>query len=543
MVGSLGPLVGALDQGTSSTRFLVFAAETSQLVTFHQVAVKIKSPQQGWVEQDPHELLEASITCINSTVEKLRMLSVDPDDIVSIGVTNQRETVVVWDKHTGKSLYPAIVWSDLRTKNMVTSLKMLPRSSMIQEKSGLPIAPYFSALKLRWLFDNQQSVTNAHEKGRLLAGTVDSWLIWNLTGGVESGLHLTDVTNASRTGLMNIHSQTWDSQLASFYGVPLDIMPMIKSSGDMFGTLEMTSLVQVKITGCMGDQQAALVGHCCLSPGLTKITLGTGGFILANVGVRPIMSQTGLIPTVAFRLHGGPTYFGLEGSVACAGAAMDWLERGLGMDKEEVHEEEEEDSGGVVIVPAYTGLLCPRWRPDATGVILGLGLHTRPRHIVRASMEGVGHMVREVWDCLCIDLKRENISLPEEVNIGGGLANSDSMCKVMASLLDKKLVRPVMLENTALGVAMVSGHTVGVWKLPGIADMSDTFTPSVTKLDRQMKLDKWEQAIQTSLAWSTETKFMEKGSIINIEKSLPGTIYLFSTAALVMLSMARQSLS
>jgi len=541
MVGSLGPLVGALDQGTSSTRFLVFAAETSQLVTFHQVAVEHESPQQGWVEQDPHELLDASITCINSTVEKLRMLSVDPDDIVSIGVTNQRETVVVWDKNTGKSLYPAIVWSDLRTKDMVTSFKMSPRSSMIQEKCGLPITTYFSALKLRWLLDNQESVSTAHVKGRLLAGTVDSWLIWNLTGGVESGLHLTDVTNASRTGLMNIHSQTWDCQLASFFGVPLDIMPTIKSSGDMFGTLEMTSLVQVKITGCMGDQQAALVGHCCMSPGLTKITLGTGGFILANVGVRPIMSQTGLLSTVAFRLHGGPTYFGLEGSVGCAGAAMDWLEKGLGMDKEEVLEEEK-DSGGVVIVPAYTGLFCPRWRPDATGVILGLGLHTRPRHIIRASMEGVGHMVREAWECLCIDLKRENISLPEQVNIGGGLASSDSMCKLMASLLDMKLVRPVMLENTALGVAMVSGHTVGVWNLPGMADMSDTFLPSLTNLDRQLKLDMWEQAIQTSLAWGTETKFVEKRAMINIEKSLPGTIYLFSTAALVILSMSRQGL-
>jgi len=538
MVGSLGPLVGALDQGTSSTRFLVFAAETSQLVTFHQVAVNLKSPQQGWVEQDPHELLEASITCINSTVEKLRMLSVDPDDIVSIGVTNQRETVVVWDKNTGKSLYPAIVWSDLRTRNMVTSLKMLPRSSMIQEKSGLPIATYFSALKLRWLLDNQESVSNAHAEGRLLAGTVDSWLIWNLTGGVESGLHLTDVTNASRTGLMNIHSQTWDSQLASFYGVPLTIMPMIKSSGDMFGTLEVTSLVQVKITGCMGDQQAALMGHCCSSPGLAKITLGTGGFLLANVGVRPIVSQTGLLSTVAYRLHGGPTYFGLEGAVMCAGAAMDWLEKGLGMDKEEVLKgEQEEDCGGVVIVPAYTGVL--RWRPDATGVILGLGLNTRPKHIVRASMEGVGHMMREVWDCLCIDLKRENISVPEQVNVGGGLANSDTMCKVMASLLDVKLVRPVMLENTALGVAMISGHTVGVWKLPGMADISETFAPSVTKVDRQLKVNKWEQAVQTSLAWGAETNFMEKKTTINIEKSLPGTIYLFSTAALVMLSMAK----
>jgi len=540
MVGPLGPLVGALDQGTSSTRFLVFAAETSQLVTFHQVSVKLTSPKQGWVEQDPQELLESSITCINSTVEKLRMLSVDPDDIVSIGVTNQRETVVVWDKLTGKSLYPAIVWSDLRTKDMVASLKMSPRSPMIREKSGLPIATYFSALKLRWLLDTQESVTNAHDNGRLLAGTVDSWLIWNLTGGVESGLHLTDVTNASRTGLMNIHSQTWDRELAMFYGVPLNIMPTIKSSGDMFGMLEMTSLVQVKITGCMGDQQAALVGHCCTSPGLTKMTMGTGCFILTNVGVRPIMSQTGLLSTVAFKLHGGPTYYGLEGSVGCAGAAMDWLKNGLGMDREEIVVEEENDCGGVVIVPAYTGLLCPRWRPDATGVILGLGLHTRPRDIIRASMEGVGHMVREVWDCLCKDLTRENINIPEHVFISGGLAGSDSMCKVMASLLNMKLVRPVMLENTALGVAMVSGHTVGVWSLPGIADMSDTFVPSLSMMDRQLKLDKWEQAVQTSLAWGSETRSVKKRAMVDIERSLPGTIFLFSTAALVMLSMARQ---
>jgi len=543
MVGPLGPLVGALDQGTSSTRFLVFASETSQLVTFHQVPVKMHSPHQGWVEQDPQELLESSITCINSTVEKLKMLHVEPEDIVSIGVTNQRETVVVWDRVSGMSLHPAIVWSDLRTKQIVKKLQMSSRCSMVKEKSGLPIATYFSATKLRWLFDNQEGVVAAHNKGHLLAGTVDSWLIWNLTGGVKSGFHLTDVTNASRTGLMNIHTQTWDSQLAAFYGVPLTIMPKIMASGDMFGVLEMTSLMGVKITGCIGDQQAALVGHSCTSSGLTKITMGTGCFILTNVGVRPLNSETGLISTVAFKLQGGPTYFCLEGSVGCAGAALDFLAKGMGINREDavINVEEDFECDGVVVVPAYTGLLCPRWRPDATGVMLGLGLHTRPSHIVSATMEGVGHMVREVWDCLRRDLERENIVVPEQVFVSGGLASNDAMCRVMASLLDMKLVRPVMLETTALGAAMVSGHTVGVWKLAEVADIADTFLPSLTVPARQEKLDSWEQAVQTSLTWGTQVSSANnRFKLIGAEKSLPGTIFLFSTAALIILSMAWQ---
>jgi len=547
MVGSLGPLVGALDQGTSSTRFLVFTAETSQLVTFHQVQVGSQSPQRGWVEQDPQELLESSIICINNTVEKLKMLSVDPDDIVSIGVTNQRETVVVWDKMTGASLYPAIVWSDLRTKDMVTSLKMSGRSSMVQERSGLPLATYFSAVKLRWLLNSEATVAAAHDEGRLLAGTVDSWLIWNLTGGAESGLHLTDVTNASRTGLMNIHTQTWDKELASFYGVPLTIMPRIQASGDMFGSLQLTSLAGVAITGCMGDQQAALVGHSCTRPGLTKLTMGTGCFMLTNVGVRPIMSQTGLVSTVAYKLQGGPTYFGLEGSVGCAGAAMDWLHGGLGISKEELRNKEEhyqdmknnnsiDECGGVMIVPAYAGLLSPRWRPDASGVILGLSLHTKPRHIIRATMEGVGHMVREVWDCMNTDLKRVNIPVPQQVVLSGGLASNDELCKVMASLLDTKLVRPTMLETTALGVAMVAGHTAQVWRLPEMSVVANTFLPSLTMLARQAKLERWEKAVQSSLCWGEDTQARE--SSVCVEQSLPGTIFLFSTAALVLLGMA-----
>ena len=373
------------------------------------------------------------------------------------------------------------------------------------------------------------------------AGTVDSWLIWNLTGGVESGLHLTDVTNASRTALMNIHTQTWDTKLASFYGVPLSIMPRIMASGDMFGTLELTSLMGVNITGCMGDQQAALMGHSCTSPGMTKLTMGTGCFMLTNVGVRPVMSDTGLLSTVAFKLKGGPTFFGLEGSVGCAGAALDWLELGLGMNREEVIDEQLEEvaCGGVVIVPAYTGLLCPRWRPDATGVMLGLGLHTRPRHIVKATMDGVGHMVREVWDCLNVDLSRASIAVPEHILVSGGLASNDDLCQVVASMLEMRLVRPAMLELTALGVAMVAGHTAGVWKLPGInmAETVDTFSPSLTVIVRQRKIDKWEQAVKASLTWGEQNQPMEDRSI-SLEASLPGTIWLFSTAALVLLSMA-----
>ena len=437
---------------------------------------------------------------------------------------------------------------------MVTSLRMSSGSTMVKSRSGLPVATYFSAVKLRWLLDTQDDVRAAHADGRLLAGeapvqyvllttysgTVDSWLIWNLTGGVESGHHLTDVTNASRTGLLNIHTLSWDSQLASFYGVPLSILPRVMASGDMFGRLDMTSLVGVNITGCMGDQQAALVGHSCTSPGMSKVTMGTGCFLLTNVGVRPIMSSTGLLSTVAFKMGDGPAFFALEGSVGCAGAALDWLEVGLGMSREEVRgyvENEEGECGGVVVVPAYGGLMCPRWRPDSAGVMLGLSLYTRPRHVVRATMEGVGHMLREVWDCLNTDLYRSGLNIPDQLLVSGGLASNKKLCEVVATMMDIKLVRPTMLETTALGVAMVSGHTAGVWTLPGLSGPVDTFLPSPTTT-RQLSIERWDQAVQASLVWGEQDQSSSDNRNIGLESSLPGTIWLFSAACMVLLSMA-----
>lgn len=554
MVGPYGPLVGAIDQGTSSSRFLVFAARTSELVTYHQEQVATSTPRTGWVEQDPAELVDTVATCVERTVSNLRQLGVDPADIVCVGVANQRETTIVWDKTTGRPLHPAIVWSDVRTSETVSALlARLPReegsSNVLVHRCGLPISTYFSALKLRWLFDNCPAVGQAAADGRLMFGTVDSWLIWNLTGGPGTGVHMTDVTNASRTMLMNIHSLEWDGQLLGFFDLPRHILPEIRSSSEIYGRLSSGSLQGVPISGCLGDQQAALVGQQCFRPGQTKATYGTGCFILTNVGTRPVESQHGLLATVGYKVGDRPPVYALEGSIASAGSALDWLSTVIGTTdgeigrRREMMEEGEtgdDDTGDVYFVTAFGGLLAPHWRPDARGTIVGLTQFTRREHLVRACMESICYQVRELVDTVTAEC---GVQL-SRLLVDGGLSQNDQLMQLQADLLGLTVDRPSMSETTALGAALVAGQAAGI----AVLDMessppptTDSFQPRMEEDRRDVKLERWRQAVTRSLGWSrTEDEGRRLPSDRHrLISSVPGCVYVFTSIALHFLSQVR----
>ncbi|XP_072302985.1 glycerol kinase isoform X2 [Eucyclogobius newberryi] len=331
----LGPLVAAIDQGTSSTRFLVFNSTTSELLSRHQVEIKQSFPKEGWVEEDPKEILQSVYECMERTCEKLTQLNIDISNIKAIGVTNQRETTIVWDKETGEPLYNAVVWLDLRTQSTVENLisKTPGRNkNHLKHKTGLPISTYFSAVKLRWLMDNVDEVHQAVLSHRAMFGTVDSWLIWCLTGGQSGGVHCTDVTNASRTMLFNIHTMDWDPELCKYFGIPMEILPRVRSSSEIYGLMKSGALSGIPISGCLGDQSAALVGQMCFQDGQAKNTYGTGCFLLRNTGSKPVMSDHGLLTTVAYKLgRDKPACYALEGSVAIAGAVVRWLQDNLGI--------------------------------------------------------------------------------------------------------------------------------------------------------------------------------------------------------------------
>lgn len=356
------------------TNFQVFAAENAEVLTYHQIPIKLSYPKKGWVEQDPVEILEAVRECLSQTVVNLQQLTIDPSDIVAIGIANQRETTVVWDSITGKPLYNAISWMDIRTIDLVDDIEKKTSKSnknYLKEISGLPISPYFSALKLKWLLNNIPAIEKAVEMKRCMFGTIDSWLIWNLTGGINGGAHSTDVTNASRTMLMNISTLQWDPTLLSFFNIPIDILPQIRSSSEIYGHIQEGMLKSVPISGCLGDQQSALVGEMCLQRGQAKSTYGTGCFLLYNTGETIVRSKHGLVTTVAYQL--GPKsqpVYALEGSIAIAGGVLDWLKDNLNMIKKikdcETIVEQIPVDNRIIFVPAFAGLYAPYWRKDAT---------------------------------------------------------------------------------------------------------------------------------------------------------------------------------
>uniref|UniRef100_A0A8C6XGC0 glycerol kinase n=1 Tax=Naja naja TaxID=35670 RepID=A0A8C6XGC0_NAJNA len=531
--GAMGPLVGAIDQGTSSTRFLVFNANTAELLSHHQVEIQQKFPKEGWVEQDPKEILQSVYECVERTCEKLNQLNIDISNIKAVGVSNQRETTVVWDKETGEPLYNAIVWLDLRTQSTVERLlKRIPgkNKSFFKSRTGLPLSTYFSAVKLRWLLDNVKEIRQAVLEGRALFGTIDSWLIWSLTGGKNGGIHCTDVTNASRTMLFNIHSLEWDDELCNFFEIPMEMLPKVRSSSEIYGLLSSGALTGVPISGCLGDQSAALVGQMCFKDGQAKNTYGTGCFLLCNTGHKV---SHGLLTTVAYKLgRDKAVCYALEGSVAIAGAVVRWLRDNLGIAKssEEVEKLAAEvgTSYGCYFVPAFSGLYAPYWEPSARGIICGLTQFTNKNHIAFAALEAVCFQTREILDAM-----NKDCGIPlSQLQVDGGMTNNKILMQLQADILCIPVVKPSMPETTALGAAMAAGAAegVGVWSLHPddfTAVTCERFEPQINPEESEYRYTRWKKAVKKSMGW--EMSEPQGNSETSIFCSLPLGFFIMNS--------------
>ncbi|XP_017294830.2 glycerol kinase isoform X2 [Kryptolebias marmoratus] len=508
----MDPLVAAIDQGTSSTRFLVFNSKTAELIGHHQVEIKQSFPKEGWVEQDPRETIRSVYECMERTCEKLEQLNVDVSRIKAVGVTNQRETTLVWDKETGEPLYNAIVWLDLRTQSTVERLinKTPGRNkNHLKQKTGLPISTYFSAVKLRWLLDNVDEVHEAVLSKRAMFGTMDSWIIWCLTGGRNGGVHVTDVSNASRTMLFNIHSLDWDPELCRYFDVPMEILPKVRSSSEIYGWVKSGSLAGVPISGCLGDQSAALVGQMCFEEGQAKNTYGTGCFLLRNTGTTPLTSDHGLITTVAYKLgRDQPACYALEGSVAIAGAVIRWLKDNMGIVQSSSELEQlaaaAGTSYGCYFVPAFSGLYAPYWEPSARGIICGLTQFTNRSHLAFAALEAVCFQTREILDAM----NRDSGVPLTQLRVDGGMTGNRLLMQLQADILCIPVVQPSMPQTTSLGAAMAAGAAAGVevWtlnpgQLPNIT--LEKYEPQINPEESEYRFDRWKKAVQKAMNWET----------------------------------------
>lgn len=507
---NIGPLIGAIDEGTSSARFILFKAQTAEVVAKYQMEISRSYPNEGWVEQDPMEILKVVKTCITLTIQQLHDLGGSADDIVAIGITNQRESTVVWDKITGKPLHNSLVWMDTRTSSTIEQLlDKVPNNSRnknyLKPLCGLPLSPYFSGVKLKWLHDNVPAIKKAIAAEKCLFGTIDTWLIWNLTGGPNGGVHVTDVTNASRTMLMNIDNLKWDPMLLKFIDINPSVLPAIKSSSEVYGNIADGPLKGIPISGCLGDQQSALVGQQCLARGEAKATYGTGCFLLYNTGNTKIDSSQGLLTTVAYKL--GPKekpVYALEGSVAIAGAALNWLRDNLTIlpdfdAAEKIAEIAAQiESGEVYFVPAFSGLYAPYWQPNARGVIVGITEDTQSCHIVRAALESVCYQIRDILEAMVKDCG----SSLKTLKVDGGMTANALLMQLQADLAGVSVIRPNMAESTALGTAMLAGAAVGYWDInSSISMQSTTWQPIYDDDQRDIKYSKWKLAIERCLGW------------------------------------------
>jgi len=450
--------VAALDQGTTSTRFMIFD-HAGQVLTIAQKEHQQLFPQPGWVEHDPLEIWASVQEVIGSALDKAHLSTAD---LVAVGVTNQRETTVVWDKTTGIPVYNAIVWQDTRTDAIINALSADGGPDRFRKKTGLPLATYFSGPKIKWLLDNVAGLRAKAENGDVLFGTIDSWLIWNLTGGVKGGLHMTDVTNASRTMLMALDTLAWDVDILRTLDIPLAMLPTIRASSDVYGHAT-GALAGVPIAGDLGDQQAALFGQTCFDVGDTKNTYGTGCFMLMNTGVQPIQSKNGLLTTIAYQIGSAPVVYALEGSIAMAGALVQWLRDNLGMiyaaAEVEMLASTVPDNGGIYFVPAFSGLYAPYWKSDARGVIVGLTRFINKGHIARATLESTAFQTREVLDAMNLDCDGKLSAL----KVDGGMVHNNLLMQFQADILGVPVIRPQVSETTSLGAAYAAGLAVGFW--------------------------------------------------------------------------------
>ncbi|GBG34075.1 Glycerol kinase [Hondaea fermentalgiana] len=492
--------VGSIDQGTTSTRFIIFN-EDGEIVADAQHEHEQIMPKEGWVEHDPMEIWEKTVRVIEEALEKA---SLKGSDLSAVGITNQRETTVVWSKSTGKPLHNAIVWMDMRSQTFCDKLSAkVGGRDTLQEKTGLPIVPYFAGTKLKWLINNVETVAEAVKNGDALFGTIDTWLLWNLSGQKE---HLTDVTNASRTLLMDIKTLQWDDELLELFELPRSILPDIKpSSGKMFDVVEPKCLEGVPVSGVLGDQQAALFGQTCFRPGDAKNTYGTGCFLLLNTGEKPVLSTHGLLTTVGYQIAGEKPIYALEGSVAIGGALVQWLRDNLGLIKNAPEVEElansVPNSGGIYFVPAFSGLYAPYWRDDARGVIVGMTRFTNKGHLARATLESVSYQSCDMFEAMEKDSKVKLKSL----RVDGGMVENDTLMQFQANMLDTPVVRPKVAETTALGAAYAAGLAVGVWpnleKLQERWAVEKSWEPKLDKEQRERNMLGWSKAIQRTYGW------------------------------------------
>ncbi|KAI8880435.1 glycerol kinase [Backusella circina FSU 941] len=509
-------LIGAIDQGTTSTRFIVFNKK-GEVITYHQIEFAQHYSHPGWIEHDPYDLLASVETCIEHTVRKLTLLGHEATSIICVGITNQRETAIVWDNKTGMPLYPAIVWSDSRTSDTVKSLinSSEKGTDVLRAVCGLPLTNYSSAVKLKWMLDNVTEVKDALDKGRLQFGTVDTWLIYNLTGGAkDNGVLVTDVSNASRTMLMDIHKLEWSDEAKRFFGFEELEFAKIVPSSSVYGKITYTSLKYVPIAGCLGDQHSALVGQKCFHVGDVKSTFGTGSFMLKNTGENPIYSENGLLTTVAYQLGDKPCY-ALEGSIASAGSSIKWLRDNLNMidDSKEMDKlaKRVKNTAGVYFITAFTGLLAPYWRDDARGTICGITQFTKREHIARATFEAVCYQTRALLDALDTDSEKSLHIL----KVDGGMSSSDVCMQILADLLDIEVHRPELKETTALGAAIAAGLAVGIWKSEEDLDHVNNkkvqvFKSQITEEKREKMYIGWKEAVTRSLGWAKIVDEQEK---------------------------------
>ncbi|GAA4928763.1 glycerol kinase [Actinomycetospora succinea] len=496
--------VAAIDQGTTSTRCMIFD-HSGHVVAVDQLEHQQIFPKAGWVEHDAAEIWGNTRQVCGGALARA---DINADQIAAVGITNQRETTVIWDKATGEPIHNAIVWQDTRTQAICDELGALGGGAeRYRAKTGLPLATYFAGPKARWILDNVDGARERAERGELAFGTMDTWVLWNATGGNEGGLHVTDPTNASRTLLMNIDTLEWDPQLCEEIGVPMAMLPEIRSSSETYGPIRARgTFADVPVAGILGDQQAATFGQACLSPGEAKNTYGTGNFVLLNTGTEKVESKNGLLTTVCYKIGDAPQVYALEGSIAVTGSLVQWLRDNLGMISSAPEIEElaksVDDNGGAYVVPAFSGLFAPYWRADARGVIVGLTRYVNKGHIARAVLEATAFQTREVIDAMNAD---SGVPLTA-LKVDGGMVGNEVLMQFQADLLGVDVIRPVVAETTALGAAYAAGLAVGFWgSEQDIRDnwaQDKVWSPSMDDKLRDELYAEWKKAVTRTFDWA-----------------------------------------
>jgi glycerol kinase len=499
--GAVKNYIGAIDQGTTSTRFMVFD-QSARIVAMAQKEHEQIFSKPGWVEHDPLEILRRTEEVMAEALEQRGLRAAD---LAAIGITNQRETTVLWERKTGKPVANAIVWQDTRVADDVAHFASEGGQDRFRAQTGLPLSTYFSSLKLRWLLENVPGAREKAAAGELLFGNIDTFLLWNLTGGPRGGVHVTDVTNASRTQLLNLQTLDWEEKLLAAFDIPRAALPKVRSSSEVYGEATVGAVAGVPVTGILGDQQAALVGQACFGPGEVKNTYGTGCFLLMNTGERAVPSKFGLLTTVAYKFGDGAAHYALEGSVAITGALVQWLRDNLGIIEKSADVEalarSVKDNGGVYFVPAFSGLYAPYWKSSARGVIAGLTRYANKGHIARAVLEATAFQTREVVEAM---EKDSQISLAS-LRVDGGMVVNELLMQFQADILNREVVRPVIQETTALGAAYAAGLAVkffsGLEELRANWAVDRAWKPHLVETEREQLYRQWKKAVTRSFDW------------------------------------------